>query len=307
MDKTINILIVVGGGTKHLIPFVEAGKNLGLKLSVASSSDMEYKTGESSIDFRIKDNKLTEFDVCYIRLAGKRYEDVALLVNELKKNKIKIVDRIYEKGAFIRLPLPKSIETKVLLENGLPVPKTYFGSLRNIVEKAPKIFGFPFVIKSTTGKQGHAVWSPEDREALNALVSELSKKEKSGDRFIAQEFIEASQRDRVFVIGDAVIAGITRPTRWRKRFVSSVNGKVPPGKREVLSPLPEDEAALAIGAAKSLSVDIAGVDLLKDDKTGKTYVLEVNSAPRWASIRKDTGINVEEEILKYLSKVAIRP
>jgi RimK family alpha-L-glutamate ligase len=303
MDKTLKILIVVGGGTKHLASFVEAGEKLGLNLTVASFSDIEYKLEEHRVEFRIRGKKLDEFGVCYIRLAGKRYEDVALLVNELKKNKVKIIDRIYEKGAYLRLPLPKSIETKVLHENGIPVPKTYFGTLRNIAEKAPEIFGFPFVIKSTIGKQGHAVWSPEEKAELDSLIDELSKKAVQGDRFIAQEFIEASQRDRVFVIGDAAIAGITRPTRWRKRFIKAVNGEVPAGIRKVLSPLPNDEVELAVKAAKSLSIDIAGVDILKDDKTGKLYVLEVNSAPRWVALKKDTGINIEEEILKFLSVV----
>ena len=301
MDKIPKeVIIFAGGGIKHLKVFIEAGKRLNVNVTIASLSDNGYVADKFGIDFRVKGRKLTDFDICYIRLAGKRYEDVALLVNELKRRKIKIIDQIYENSAFIRLPLPKSIEAITLFEKGVPVPKTYFGSLNSISEKAPVLFGYPFVIKSTTGKQGHAVWSPEDGNDLKDLINKLSEREDLGERFIAQEFIKSSQRERIFVIGDRAIAGITRPTRWRKRFVKPRKGVVPKGLRDKLDPLPKDAAELAVYAAKSLSIDIAGVDILREDDTNKIYVLEVNSAPRWKSLKKDTDIKIEEEILKYL-------
>ena len=301
MDKVPKeIIIFAGGGIKHLEVFIEAGKHLNVNVTVASLSDISYVADKEGVDFKIKGRKLTDFDICYIRLAGKRYEDVALLVNELKRRKIKIIDQIYENSAFIRLPLPKSIEAITLFEKEVPVPKTYFGRLNSISKKAPELFGYPFVIKSTTGKQGHAVWSPEDGNDLKDLINKLSEREDLGERFIAQEFIKSSQRERIFVIGDRAIAGITRPTRWRKRFVKPIKGVVPKGLRDKLDPLPKDAAELAVYAAKSLSIDIAGVDILREDETDKIYVLEVNSAPRWKSLKKDTDIKIEEEIIKYL-------
>lgn len=292
------ILIVVGGGKKHIEPFLKEAKNLDVSVRTASFSDLEYETSLKGLDLTIEGQKVDEFDVVYIRLVGKRFEEAALLVNYCREKNIKLVDKIYDGGSLIRLPLPKSIETKLLIDNNVPTPKTYFGSLENIVKKAPQIFGFPFVIKGTTGKQGHAVWSPRNLEELESLIPIL-KKVADGEKkmkFIAQEFIEAGQRSRVFVIGKKAVAGITRPTRWRKRFVE----KEDEGEREALKPIPETQAKLAVKAAQSLGIDIAGVDLLVEDKTGKIYCLEVNSAPRWESVKKDTRINVEREILEYL-------
>ena len=120
---------------------------------------------------------------------------------------------------------------------------------------------------------------------------------------MAQEFIKASQRIRVFVVGGKAIAAITRPTRWRRRFIAKVNGEFPEGRREALLPVPQEDADLAVSAANALDVDIAGVDVIHEDSTGKAYVLEVNSAPRWESITKDTGVNVEREILLYLDSI----
>ena len=44
------------------------------------------------------------------------------------------------------------------------------------------------------------------------------------------------------------------------------------------------------------------VDILHEDTTNKAYVLEVNSAPRWEAIAKDTDVNVEREILRFLAE-----
>jgi len=290
------ILIIVGGGKKHLAPFEDAAKELNLDCRFTSFSKLEYLSTKNDIELKVDGENVSSFDVIYIRLVGKRAEDAALLVSFAKERKIRIVDGF---------TLAKSLELRLLLKGGIGVPKTYFGKLPMIAENAPKIFGFPFVIKETTGKQGHAVWSPKNKKELKDLIEKLSEKEKEGKRFIAQEFIRASQRNRILVIGGRAIAAITRPTRWRRRFIKKVDGKYPAGKREALIPIPNEDAKLAVSAAAALSIDIAGVDILHQDESGKSYVLEVNSAPRWESIKNDTGVNVEREIVSFLNSLDI--
>lgn len=225
------ILIIAGGGIKHLEPFKREGEKLGLEVATASFSDLSYRA-EGELKLTVKGQPVENFDVIYIRLVGKRLEDVSLLVNYAKEKGIKIVDKVYEKSHIIRLPIAKALEVKLLSQAGVPLPKTFFAKLSEIVQKAPDIYKFPFVIKGTTGKQGHAVWSPRNKEELETLQEELKGREKEGKRFLAQEFIKASQRNRVFVIGGIAIAAITRPTRWRKRFSKDE------ARREALTPSP---------------------------------------------------------------------
>jgi len=104
-----------------------------------------------------------------------------------------------------------------LFEANLPVPKTVFSSLADS-EDLGKILGFPFVIKSTTGKQGRGVWLPKTKRELEELLNELNERESSGERFIFQKFLKAGTRHRILVIGGKAVAGIVRPTKWRKRF-----------------------------------------------------------------------------------------
>ena len=294
----MRILILAGGGVKHMSPFLEAGRNLGLDVTISSFSKITFQTLDGAVKVKIEDRDLRTFDVVYFRLVGKRYEDAALIVAYCRQEGIRIIDRIYEKDGVIRIPLPKSLEAKMLFEAGLPLPKTYFGSLMAMREVCPVLLGFPFVIKGTTGKQGHAVWSPQTLEELDNLIGELLPKEKLGERFIAQEFIRASQRNRIFVIGESAVAALTRPTRWRKRFNSH-----PTGVKKKLDPIPSEDAQIALKAASVLGIEIGGADIITEDKTGKKYILEVNSAPRWASIARDAGINIEEEILKYIASL----
>jgi len=300
-----NILILVGGGVKHIGTFKKVGDRLGVNVDCVSFAKLEYTTGEGKLTILVEGKDIASYDVVYLRLVGKRYEDAALVVHYCRQNNVRLVDRTYEMDGVIRVPLAKSLETKLLIEAGLPVPKTYFGRMNMIAEKAPELFGFPFVIKGTTGKQGHAVWSPRDREELEVLVKEFTPLEREGKaRYLAQEFIASSQRNRVFIIGERAIAGITRPTRWRRRFIEKVDGEFPEGIKKSLDDIPKEDKEIAINAAKALGVEIGGADILTDDKTGKKYVLEVNSAPRWTALAKDTGINIEEEIVKYLTKLA---
>jgi RimK family alpha-L-glutamate ligase len=298
------ILIIVGGGTNHLAPFEEAARRLNIDLTTASFSDLEYLGEDGKVVVKVKGEDLTNFGIVYIRLVGKSKEETSLLVGFCKDNRIRVVDKAFMEERFSIFPIPKSIEAKILINSGVSFPKTFFGRLEKIIEKGPEIFGYPFVIKGTTGKQGHAVWSPRNEDELSKMVDLIKKNKKTKKmKFIAQEFLKASQRSRVFVIGDRVIGGITRPTRWRKRFVEKVDGQYPEGKRESLNPMPQDQANLAIAATKALSLEVAGADVLVEDKTGKLFIIEVNSAPRWASIKKDTGINIEEEIIKYLKSL----
>ena len=264
----------------------------GKEATVTSFSELNYETdGKASL--MVGKTPLSEFDLIYIRLVGKRFEDLALLVREAKRLGIPVIDRAFSHSGFARLPISKLLETKLFSEAGLPIPKTIFGRLREIAEKGPTLFGYPFVVKSTTGKQGHEVWAPRNESELKDLLIKLIDEEKKGKRFLAQEFIKAPKRIRVLVIGDKAVGAIERPTRWRKRFSQE------PVKRQGLKEVPNEIASLAKDATKALMLDIAGVDIL-EVMDGRLYLLEVNSAPRWEAIKKDTGLEVEAEILTFL-------
>lgn len=294
----------MGGKLDKIEAFRESAKKLELDVTLASFSDLKYTTDSdsSSLTLKIGDTDLATFDVIYIRMVGKRVEDAALLVDYAIQNSIRIVDRMYINSRVFALSLVKSLEMKKVVDAGLPLPKTLYGSLATIQVIGEKTFGFPFIIKSTTGRRAREVWIVENKKELDNRVKELVPNEKSGTKYFAQEFIKASQRIRVLVVGNKALAAITRPTKWRKRIIEKVNGEFPEGIKNALSPIPTEYESLAIRAAKSCELDICGVDILVEDGTNKTFVIEANAAPAWELIKKDTNVIVEEEILKFLNK-----
>lgn len=299
MATNSNILIIVGGPVKKLDPFREPAQALGLNITFASFSDLVFCSDEASSDFTLKiaDTDLASFDLIYIRMVGKRLEDISLLAAYAKAKRVKLVDHLYQNAHLLPTSIAKSKEMKALIESGLPLPQTYFASLSLILKNAPALFNYPFVIKSTSGKKARDVWFIQNPSQLNQIIAKLRPRQAAGDRFFAQKLIPASQRLRVFVLGTQALAAITQPTKYPKKVLN--NFEFVGEKGQV--PLTNELSTLAVKAAQVLSLDIAGVDFLKHDQTGQLYLIEANAAPSWNLIKKYAGINVETEILKYLA------
>lgn len=283
----MKILAIVGGPVRKLDPFVEAAKKLNIDLTVASFSYLNYKSFDDGYRLFVNDKEVSQFDLIYVRVVGKRVEDVSLLANYAKDHNIKIVDRLYMDSLLLPSSLAKSIETAKLIKAGVPIPKTIYGSLDFLRVEAPKELGYPFVIKSTTGKKAREVWATKDEAEFVELFGELRELEKKGARYFAQDFLEVSERYRVFVMGGEVLVALTQPTKWRKRFSEE---EVEKGVVEIS----EELKNLAINATNAVGLDISGVDIMGNK------IIEVNAAPSWNLVEKYTGKNMAEEILKWL-------
>ena len=213
------ILIIVGGPKYKVDSFIEPAKKLGIELTTASFYDLNFtNVGAKKWELKVDEEDISEFDLVYIRVVGKRLEEATLLVNYLKKYKIPVVDKLYADALFIPSSISKAAEHAKLIEGGIPLPPTVFGRLSYLQEKAEKLVGFPFVIKGTAGKKARDVWAPQTKKELDELIITLREREKKGESFFAQKLVSASQRIRVLIVGDKAIGAITRPTKWRKRW-----------------------------------------------------------------------------------------
>ena len=74
------------------------------------------------------------------------------------------------------------------------------------------------------------------------------------------------------------------------------------GKSVGLSDIPEDVVREAEKACKALKVEVAGVDLVRDMKTGKVYVIEVNEAAEYTIFEKRTKKNAVKAVVEHLVK-----
>jgi ribosomal protein S6--L-glutamate ligase len=101
---------------------------------------------------------------------------------------------------------------------------------------------------------------------------------------------------RVFVLGGRVLTAMRRYARagWRTNIAQG-------GRGEVVS-LTTEEECLALRAAAAVGVDAAGVDLLPGPD-GRWYVLEVNAVPGWRALAPVTGVDVAQELIRFVAGV----
>lgn len=185
---------------------------------------------------------------------------------------------------------------QILSKAGLGMPKTAFTNFSKGEEKAliERVGGAPLIIKLLEGTQGLGVVLAETKKAGQSVIEAFHGLKA---RIIVQEFIkEAKGADiRAFVVNGKVVGAMKRQGA-EGEFRSNLHRG---GKATVIK-LSKAEKTAALGAAKALGLDIAGVDLLQSDRG--PLILEVNSSPGLEGIEKATGVNIAGEIIKFIEE-----
>ncbi|NVK44152.1 MAG: RimK family alpha-L-glutamate ligase, partial [Oceanospirillaceae bacterium] len=116
---------------------------------------------------------------------------------------------------------------------------------------------------------------------------------------MVQEYIkEAGGADiRCFVIGDKVIAAMKRQAKPGE-FRSNLHR----GGMATLVRLTPEERSTAVRAARTMGLNVAGVDLLRSNHG--PLVMEVNSSPGLEGIEAATGLDVASSIIEFIEKNA---
>lgn len=135
------------------------------------------------------------------------------------------------------------------------------------VREAERLFGSRVVAKMASGSRG------EGKEVVDLGTEEGRRRAYTYDFF--QEFIPERDEYRVTLFGDEVL------TAHRKNAVpgSSPEDLAPERAYERVRRLPREAVEAAKEARRRCGLDLAGVDLIRDRRDGRWYVLEVNAAP----------------------------
>jgi ribosomal protein S6--L-glutamate ligase len=202
----------------------------------------------------------------------------------------------------------KFTTSKILLDAGIPVPKMAIIESEEAIEPAIKQIGgkFPVVLKMLSGSHGIGVSIIESLASLKSVLQTLWKIDSKLEVLI-QEKIDSEYDLRIHVLTkkfnsptpadtDSILLGYMRRNRVKKDFRTnySLGGTV-----EKTKVTPEQEK-IAIDAAKAVGCNWCGVDLIVDKKTGKNYVLEVNSSPGTQGLKKATGVDVVSDIVDFI-------
>lgn len=184
---------------------------------------------------------------------------------------------------------------QILSRSGIGLPVTSYAHSTKMTEKLIRMVGgAPCVIKLIEGTQGKGVILAETNKAAESVIDGFRQMKA---HFLVQEFIKESNGCdiRAFVIGDRVVASMIRKAK-EGEFRSNLHR----GGTAFKVDITEDEAFVAVNAAKALGLSVAGVDLLRSSRG--PLVLEVNSSPGLQGIETSTGLDIANMIIEYIEQ-----
>jgi ribosomal protein S6--L-glutamate ligase len=186
---------------------------------------------------------------------------------------------------------------QLLSRKGIGLPITGFASKpQDVPDLIEMVGGAPLVIKLLEGTQGIGVVLAETRQAAESVIEAFMGLESP---IMVQEYIkEAGGADiRCFVIGDKVIAAMKRQAK-QGEFRSNLHR----GGSASLVKLTPAERATAVKAAKTMGLNVAGVDILRSNHG--PLIMEVNSSPGLEGIETATEKDVASQIISFIEKNA---
>jgi 2OG-Fe(II) oxygenase superfamily/RimK-like ATP-grasp domain len=162
---------------------------------------------------------------------------------------------------------------------------------------AAELGGFPLVLKLPGYSGGDGVMKVDSFPALFSLVDYLFIE---GRQPQLMAFVDRATHWRVTVVGRRAVASY-RNIEEEDDF--RTYGSLDPA--DVMAPMPEGMADLAVRATEALRIETAGVDIL-EHPSGRLYVLECNFPCYFAHAQEVAGIDVAGAMLDWLIAKARR-
>lgn len=186
---------------------------------------------------------------------------------------------------------------QLLARAGIGLPVTGFAnSPKDIGGLIETVGGAPLVVKLLEGTQGIGVVLAETDKAAESVIAAFRQLDAN---ILVQEFVkEARGSDiRAFVVGGRVQAAMMR-TAASGEFRSNLH-RGGTAKQVKLTP---EERSTAVRAAKTMGLNVAGVDLLRSNHG--PVIMEVNSSPGLEGIEKTSEKDLAAVIVEFLEKNA---
>lgn len=272
---------------------VEAGRERGHEVRVIDTLRcyMNLATAKPSIHYR--GQELDHFDAVIPRIGASISFYGSAVVRQFEMMGTYAVNE----SVAITRSRDKLRSLQLLARKGIGMPVTGFAhSPDDIPDLIEMVGGAPLVIKLLEGTQGIGVVLAETRKAASSVIEAFMG---MNVNIMVQEFIkEAGGADiRCLVVGDKVVAAMKRqgaPGEFRSNLHRGGSASI-----EKITPA---ERRAAIGAAKVMGLNVAGVDILRSNHG--PLIMEVNSSPGLEGIETSTGKDVAGLLMEFIEREA---
>jgi ribosomal protein S6--L-glutamate ligase len=182
---------------------------------------------------------------------------------------------------------------QILAQHKMGIPITSFANSSYDTKDLIKIVGgSPLVVKLLEGTKGVGVVLAETSKAGESVINAF--RSLKADVLVQQYIKESKGQDiRCFVIGNQVVASMERIAQ-EGEFRANIHLGATARNIEIT----DEERDLAIRAAKSVGLEVAGVDMVRSNSGPK--ILELNSSPGLEGIEGTTAINIADKMIEYL-------
>ncbi|WP_454121904.1 30S ribosomal protein S6--L-glutamate ligase [Kosakonia sp. Marseille-Q7440] len=187
---------------------------------------------------------------------------------------------------------------QLLARQGIDLPITGIAhSPDDTSDLIDMVGGAPLVVKLVEGTQGIGVVLAETRQAAESVIDAFRG---LNAHILVQEFIaEAKGCDiRCLVIGNEVVAAIERRAK-----AGDFRSNLHRGGQATVVEITPREREIALAAAHTLGLDVAGVDILRANRG--PLVMEVNASPGLEGIEKATGLDIAGRMIHWIERQAM--
>ncbi|AAP96074.1 ribosomal protein S6 modification protein [[Haemophilus] ducreyi] len=262
-----------------------------IKLAVIDAqmqAQLYYQAGEIYDKCRAEPSLLAEYDAVLPRFGVSSTMMGCRVLDYFAAKKVVILNN----STAFRLARDKWSSLQVLAAQHIPIPTSSFAGALFSTAAHISQHRIPLVIKTCSGSQGVGVMLSESKVHSVSLLQTLQQAKV--DNLLQDFVVEARGQDiRAFVIGDRVVAAIER-----NGLENDFRANIHQGGSASVIQLNTAEQQLAVLAAKTIGLDVAGVDLIRSNKG--LLVLEVNACPGLDGIEKASKLDIAGLIIDYL-------
>ncbi|HIC17851.1 TPA: RimK family alpha-L-glutamate ligase, partial [Candidatus Poribacteria bacterium] len=182
---------------------------------------------------------------------------------------------------------------RILAEHNIPILPSFTTGTTESLEQSVSYIGaeYPVIAKPFIGTHGKGIMLLDTLISLQSAIGAMCDVNRN---YVVQKYVDLNSSGdvRVIVVGDKAVAGMKRVPQ-NGEFRSNVHrGGI--GHQLIIGHELRD---IAVGAVKTLNLEVAGVDLVETE--GGYAVLEVNPSPGFEEIEAVTSIHVAEAIIAF--------
>ncbi len=282
--------------------FVELAQEMGHQVDLLKNGEFTVAYGSDGV--KIELNKVSFnpglYDVMMNRMSVRASDNSNYyVIDAFDFNGVPYFNKVYS----VMRAKNKFHTLSAIHHKGIPIPKTVVTRRMEQISDALDYIGKPpYIIKEIYGSGGSGVLIAESRRAVYPVFDFLWRKDRNAV-FTIQELIVAKTNDhrdvRAIVLDNKVVTAMERVPR-----TDEFRANLHQGGYAHYTKLTDEETHFCIKSAKTMNLDLAGVDFIRTEKG--PFFLEVNSTPGIEgvqSVSKPEGIDLIKIILDFCIKL----